>query len=170
MSLWIRPRRHRPTFLQDKPTELARSVPSILLRGGGAPAFFDDVRAAPDETLDALPRTAWPLDDTAPARIRGADALWIAHFSGQSLLDSAQRLASFASLYGAAYPARELALCERALLYLAAFAAPDAGESPFGDALSETRQAITLASNALDTATATLALETDTLSAAPLEN
>lgn len=156
-------------FLVGQAQELSRSVPSILIRGSGAQEFFNDLAVSPREVLDAVPRLGWPLDEAAPAPVREADALWLAHWRAQSLLENAQRLASFAALYGDDYPATPLAQAERDLLYLSAYARPTQDEDAYTDALSETRQAAGLAAAALSRATAFLAGQTDTLSTAPLE-
>lgn len=156
-------------FLLGNAEELARGVPSIVVRGSGAESFFDALRAAPGESSDALPRSAWPLDESSPASLRRDDALGLAQVRAQSLLEVARRLATFAGFQGADYPKADLDRVERALIYLAAYAAPQQDEDAYTDALSETRQAAAVASEAIVAASTTLVAAVDTLSGAPVE-
>lgn len=156
-------------FLAGETQELARSMPSVQIRGGGVADFFEDLKASPGDALDAAAAFAWPLDEAAPAPVRRDDALWLAHFQAQALLGSAQRLAAFAALYGDPYPEAALARAERALLYLAAYAQPGDGLDAFADALSEVRQAAAMVAPVNGRAASFLASQVDTLSASPIE-
>lgn len=156
-------------FLLGNTEELARSVPSILVRGSGVSSFFDALRAEPLEVTGALPRGAWSFDESGPAVLRRDDGLQLAQVRAQNLLAVARRLAPLAALHGGDYPAVALNQAERVLLYLAAYGAPARDEDAYSDALSETRQAAAFAAEVIDAAASTLADGVDTLSGAPVE-
>lgn len=96
--------------------KLAQAYPPILLHGGGARDFLEELGYLPLETRQALPWSSRLLTQAYPGDIVAQPALKDAFWRIEQRLGIAERFATFAGLLGAEYPDSAIDLAWRQLL------------------------------------------------------
>jgi hypothetical protein len=150
---------------------LARSVPAVVVSGTGGRSFVENVsNTITREALD-LPVSARTTQNVQRGALAAQPDLKQAYGAVESLVGSAEKFATFASLLGAAYPETSLDLAWRQLFEMGA---PDrVGLAPmphvYLDTLAALREAADSADAVLRNATKYIADQTDTLTTAPAD-
>lgn len=148
---------------------LARAVPSIVVSGAGASRFFESAHDSASSAPGAIPVLARALYFDELGAVAAQPALKHAYGEVENLVGSAEKLATFAGLFGAVYPEADLDVAWRQLLYTGTPSrvgfAP--GQRDYADALGALHEAAFFARGVLDRSAAYLAGQTDTFSGAP---
>lgn len=156
-------------FFLGASEDLARSYPSMLVEGGGGRAFFEDIAALPTDTGDKIPMSARALNTGQPGAVMARPDLKRAHALIESRLLAAEKLASFASLFGAVYPDAAMDHVWRQLLYWSTPERLGVASLPatYVEALAGYHEMAELVDEVTRKSAAYLAREAGTLDAAP---
>lgn len=156
-------------FFLGAASALARSVPAYPVTGRGASEFLEAMRRLPPDTADRIPHNARLMSQSAPGAAAVQSRLKSAFFAAENRLSLAERYATLAALAGAEYPGKALDLAWRQLLHQGAVDRLGLAQHKhtYLDTLAGCREALELASEITQRATAYLAQEADTRQASP---
>ena len=152
-------------------TPLARSVPAIVVSGAGGREFMaTTVDVALRDPVD-LPVLARAMTTYQRGAVAAQPDLKCAYGEVETLVQSAEKFATFAALLGARYPEAALDLAWRQLLEAAAPDRVGLAGTPrvYLDTLAALREAAELSGGVLAKATAYIAEQVDTQGTAPPE-
>lgn len=109
-------------YLLDAAATLRRAVPAILLDGGGASEFFEEIARLPVDAARGIPAEGRLMTQARPGEaVAQSERKWL-HHALTARLTAAERLATFAALLGARYPGEAI---EAAWLQALHWAGPD---------------------------------------------